>query len=293
MQRRNSNSMRHRIVSIALTAAMAAQAVLPYQSMAAETGVSTELMTELAKAQSETPETEVIPETAAATETVPETVPETEIVEEAAPVITPETEVNTEETDAPETEGVPETTPSEEISEEENTPPHAESETELTEATPETDPIISDEEIPETETEAPSQPCLIWENDTYRITVSPADGSEFPAGFYFDALTLDDFGYAAEEQDALYDGFLTSAMGEMAAELGYPEDWAESDAAKDAVLDFEPLFMNVIDTDGSQVHGEYCYEIQITDPALLDSFLQGAADCQPKRPPVPYSAATL
>ena len=172
-------------------------------------------------------------------------------------------------------------------------PPHAESETELTEATPETDPIISDEEIPETETEAPSQPYLIWENDTYRITVSPADGSEFPAGFYFDALTLDDFGYAAEEQDALYDGFLTSALGEMAVELNHPEDWAESDAAKDAVLDFEPLFMNVIDTDGSQIHGEYCYEIQITDPALLDSFLQGAADCQPKRPPVPYSAATL
>ena len=102
---------------------MATQAVLPYQSMAAETGVSTELMTELAKAQSETPETKVIPETAAATETVPETTPETEVVEETAPVITPETEVNTEETDAPEAESVPETTPSEEISEEENTPP--------------------------------------------------------------------------------------------------------------------------------------------------------------------------
>ena len=157
-------------------------------------------------------------------------------------------------------------------------PPHAESETELTEATPETDPFISDEEIPETETEAPSQPYLIWENDTYRITVSPADGSEFPAGFYFDALTLDDFGYAAEEQDALYDGFLTSALGEMAVELNHPEDWAESDAAKDAVLDFEPLFMNVIDTDGSQIHGEYCYEIQIADPALLDSFLQGTSE---------------
>ena len=157
-------------------------------------------------------------------------------------------------------------------------PPHAESETELTEATLETDPVISDEEIPETETEAPSQPHLIWENNTYRITVSPADGSEFPAGFYFDALTLDDFGYAAEEQDTLYDGFLTSAMEEMAAELNYPEEWAESEAAKTVERCVEPLFMNVINADSNQVHGEYCYEIQIADPALLDGFLQGTSE---------------
>ena len=101
--RNHKDNLRKRAISFILTAAMATQAVLPYQSMAAETGVSTELMTELAKAQSETPETEV--------------------VEETAPVITPETEVNTEETDATEAESVPETTPSEEISEEENTPP--------------------------------------------------------------------------------------------------------------------------------------------------------------------------
>lgn len=121
--RNHKDNLRKRAVSFILTAAMAMQAILPYQSMAAETGVSTELMTELAKAQNEAPEMEVIPETDAATETVPETVPETEIEGETAPVITPETEVNTQETEAPETEGISETTQSEKAPQKNFTPP--------------------------------------------------------------------------------------------------------------------------------------------------------------------------